>query len=388
MYLSLSETEELLADYVRSFVRRDVTTETLVALQNSELGHRPDWTSKMADAGWLGALVPSECGGGDATCLQAAVIWEELGRAPLPGPYFMSSVVATLLLRAAEPGGQRDELLSGIAAGEAVVTLVPGPAGQDWNGFRDSGSLIPVTGGGLSGTFPYVPYAQAATHFLLPVRRDGEIGFAVVPAKAPGIDIRRLPGFLAWNDEVSLSGVSLEQDVLRCPADGVSEALARAYTLLAAYTVGGCQALLERSVEYSNTRVQFGMVIGRFQRVQDHIVELVNALDAARWITYDALWRLDSGQDGVARAHMAKAVASESYITCTDAAHKVHGGIGVDPDYGLTLYTQMARSLYNLLGSPRWHKRRMADALWRAEPSASQAGAPAGTPDRRSETHA
>jgi alkylation response protein AidB-like acyl-CoA dehydrogenase len=369
MDLSLSETEELLAASVRDFVTKEAGTETLVALQGAGAGHRDEWTATMADAGWLGILVPAELGGADATFLQAAVIWEELGRGPVPGPHLLSSVVAVLLLRAAAPSPQRDELLRAIAVGEAVVVPVLDQAGRSWDGLA-GGVGTPAAGGQVSGTFPYVPYAQSATHFLLPLDLpDGgtgagaEIGLGVISAKAAGIGIRRLPGFLGWNDELSLSGVQLEQDVLRVRADRVPDALARAYPLLSAYAVGGCQALLERCVAYSSTRVQFGVLIGRFQRVQDHIVELVNALDGARWVTYEALWRIDSGRDFRGRAHMAKAVAAEAFITCTDAAHKVHGGIGVDPDYGVTLYTQMARSLYNLMGTPRWHKRQLAQAL-------------------------
>jgi alkylation response protein AidB-like acyl-CoA dehydrogenase len=364
MDLSLSETEEQLAASVRSFVAREAETTTLTALQGSALGHRADWTPTMADAGWLGALVPAEMGGVDATWLQAAVIWEELGRGPVPGPHLVSSVVATLLLRAAAPSVQRDELLSAIAAGDAIVVPILDLAGHSWDGLAGTGQLT-ARGREVTGTFPYVPYAQAATHFLLPLadNRDGGVGLSVIAAKTAGVDIRRLPGFLAWNDEVTLSGVPLEQDLLRVDADQVRDALGRAYVLVAAYTVGGCQALLEQCVAYSSTRVQFGQAIGRFQRVQDHIVELANALDCARWVNYEALWRIDSGKDFLARAHMAKAVAAEAYITCTDFAHKVHGGIGVDPDYGLTLYTQMARSLYNFMGTPRWHKRQMAQAL-------------------------
>jgi alkylation response protein AidB-like acyl-CoA dehydrogenase len=275
-------------------------------------------------------------------------------------------VVAVLLLRAAAPSPQRDELLQAIAAGEAVVVPVLDQAGRSWDGLR-GGAPTPAADGRVSATFPYVPFAQSATHFLVPMGTADvagtEVSLGVIPAKTAGIGIRRLPGFLAWSDELTLTGIPVEQDVLRVPADRVPEALALAYPLLASYAVGGCQALLERCVAYSNTRVQFGMAIGRFQRVQDHIVELVNALDGARWVTYDALWRIDSGREFRARAHMAKAVASEAYITCTDAAHKVHGGIGVDPDYGVTLYTQMARSLYNIMGTPRWHKRQMAAAL-------------------------
>jgi alkylation response protein AidB-like acyl-CoA dehydrogenase len=378
MDLSLSETEEQLAASVRDFVTKEGSTQTLVALQGSGPGHRAEWTATMADAGWLGALVPAEHGGADATFLQAAVIWEELGRGPVPGPHLLSSVVAVLLLRAAAPSPQRDELLAAIAAGEAVVVPLLDQAGRSWDGLS-SGTLPPAADDGqASGTFPYVPYAAAATHFLLPLGVDGgagaEIGLGVIAAKAAGTGIRRLPGFLGWNDEVSLSGVPLEQQALRVPADRVPGALARAYPLLAAYTVGGCQALLERCVAYSNARVQFGLPVGKFQRVQDHIVELVNALDGARWVAYEALWRIDSGRDYRARAHMAKAVAAEAYITCTNAAHKVHGGIGVDPDYGVTLYTQMARSLYHVMGSPRWHKRQMAQALGWSDHTRSEDG--------------
>ena len=56
------------------------------------------------------------------------------------------------------------------------------------------------------------------------------------------------------------------------------------------------------SVEYSRTRVQFGQPIGRFQRVQDHIIGIVNHLDAARWTTYEALWKLDTERGRVQRS--------------------------------------------------------------------------------------
>jgi alkylation response protein AidB-like acyl-CoA dehydrogenase len=133
--------------------------------------------------------------------------------------------------------------------------------------------------------------------------------------------------------------------------------------LLAAYQVGGCARLLELAVDYSATRVQFGVPIGRFQRVQDHVVRLVNALDAARWSTYEAIWRLDSGRPAAVSVSLAAALASEGYMEAANAAHEVHAGIGSDPAFGLTLFTQMSRSLYHYLGGPRWHRRRLGDLL-------------------------
>jgi alkylation response protein AidB-like acyl-CoA dehydrogenase len=117
------------------------------------------------------------------------------------------------------------------------------------------------------------------------------------------------------------------------------------------------------SVAHSNTRIQFGTPIGRFQRVQDHIIRLLNAMDAARWATYEAAWAIDSGRNGVARSYLAGSTASDGYIEAANAAHEVHAAIGSDPQFGLTLYTRISRTLYELLGPPGWQRRRMADAL-------------------------
>ena len=90
---------------------------------------------------------------------------------------------------------------------------------------------------------------------------------------------------------------------------------------------------------------------------------LVNDLDAARWTTAEALWKLDTGRPATAAVHMAKAVSSESYVEACNAAHEVHAGQGSLIEYGLAAHTQMSRTLFAHLGDPRWHKRRMADAL-------------------------
>jgi alkylation response protein AidB-like acyl-CoA dehydrogenase len=357
MDLSLSEDELLLQSTVRSFVQKETTVERLVEVQEGTDGDREDWTATMVDAGWAGVLVASELGGVGATTLEASVICEELGRGPVPGPFLASSVVSALLIGAAGATAERNELLSGIASGEVIVAPALTGARTSWDG---------VAGIGHPGqTIPFVPQAGTATHVLVPVATPGGVDLTILPTEAEGVATTLLDGLLAWNYEVTLPG-DLAGDasaVLPVARVALDDALLRAYVLVAAYSVGGCQSVVDRSIDYSNTRLQFGQKIGRFQRVQDHVVELVNATDAARWTTYEAIWEIDSGRPATASAHLAKATASQSYWTATDYGHKVHGGIGVDPQYGLTLYTQMSRTLYDFLGGPRWHKRRMLDAL-------------------------
>jgi alkylation response protein AidB-like acyl-CoA dehydrogenase len=139
----------------------------------------------------------------------------------------------------------------------------------------------------------------------------------VVDKQVSGVSVRNLPGFMGWQAEVKFDQgwTALER------------AMERAIPVLCAYQVGSCQAVFDMSVEYSQTREQFGVPIGRFQRVQDHIVRLVNHLDTARWTTYEALWKLDCGHPATASVHMAKAVTAEAHMEACNAAHEVHAGV-------------------------------------------------------------
>jgi alkylation response protein AidB-like acyl-CoA dehydrogenase len=174
-----------------------------------------------------------------------------------------------------------------------------------------------------------------------------------------------LPGFLSWQCEVSFDGVEARLLGGREHQGwaALERALLRAWPILCSYMVGGCQAVFDMSVAHSQVRVQFGVPIGKFQRVQDHIIRLANHLDAARWTTAEALCKLDTGHPAAAAVHMAKAVSSEAYLEACNAAHEVHAGQGSLIEYGLAAHTQMSRTLFAYLGDPRWHKRRMTDAL-------------------------
>jgi alkylation response protein AidB-like acyl-CoA dehydrogenase len=365
MDLALTDTQRVLRDSVRQFVQQEAPTGTLTELDSSAQPWESRWLRTLAATGWLGLFVPASLGGADASVMDAAVLLEELGRGPVPGPVFPSSVVAALLLRAATPTPERDELLEGIGAGTSIVIPALRETGASWRGAGSARAQL-GSGGQLSGTKIFVACASAATHFLVSLSGDdaGRSQFAVVPADAAGVRIRPLTGFLHGSYEVDFAAAAATT-VLTVPEPGeLDEALAPGLVALAAYQAGGCAAVLDMSIRWSNTREQFGSPIGRFQRVQDHIVRILNATDAARWTAYEAAWAVHTGQPaGPARAHLAAAVASDSYLEAANAAHEVHAGIGSDPKFGLTLYTRQARTLFDFLGSPDWHRARMAERL-------------------------
>jgi len=373
MDLSLTESQEMLRATARSFMEREAPKDAIVALQRADSGLVPELWQKAADLGWLGILVPEEHGGSGSPLTDAAVLYEEMGRGPLPGPFFSSGVLAAITLLEGATEAQRREILPAVARGERVVSVAITEPNASWG--APGVTLAPQRVGGryrLNGVKLFVSDATGATDLIVAVRTGdgaGDLSLLLVDARAPGVSARRLPGFLSWQCEVTLENVEVEPARLLGGRENqgwavLQRALTRALPVLCSYMVGGCQAVFDMSVAHSRERVQFGVPIGKFQRVQDHIIRLANHLDSARWTTAEALWKLDAGQPGAAAAvHMAKAVAAEAYLEACNAAHEVHAGMGSLTEYGLAAHTQMSRTLFHYLGDPRWHKRRMADTL-------------------------
>src|SRR5207248_3945387 len=90
MDLSLTESQEMLRAAARAFVEREAPGHVIVALQREESSLPAGLWRKAAELGWLGILVPAEYGGSETALTDVAVLFEELGRAPLPGPFFSS----------------------------------------------------------------------------------------------------------------------------------------------------------------------------------------------------------------------------------------------------------------------------------------------------------
>ena len=375
MDLSLTENQEMIKNSSREFIQREYPKETLLDLAGRETSYSPKIWDKMAAMGWLGIVIPQEHGGEGGSLTDAAVLFQELGRGPVPGPFFSSSVLGAMVVLEGGTEAQKQRILPAIAAGRQTLALAVTESDYGWGpntiqmrATRKNGGFV------LSGTKLFVQDAITASHLVCAVRTeegDGPtdgVSLMLVDAASPGVSVRNLPGFLAWAGEVRLASVEVPDSALLGEGTGVGwpvleRAMESAIPILCAYKVGGCEALFEMSVAYSQTRVQFGVPIGRFQRVQDHIINLVNQLDAARWTTYETLWKLDTARPTAGGVHLAKAVSSEAYYQACNYAHEVHAGVGSMTEYGLTLHTKMARTLYHYLGDPRYHKRRLAEAL-------------------------
>ncbi|MCX6462380.1 MAG: acyl-CoA dehydrogenase family protein, partial [Pseudonocardiales bacterium] len=171
---------------------------------------------------------------------------------------------------------------------------------------------------------------------LDPTRRQAAVSFAATPARPVAADA----------------------------APAVTHALRVGGALLAAEMVGGAQRLLDLTVAYAGTRLQFGRPIGSFQAVKHRCADMLVLVEHARSTAQHAAWALQDGLDDADLAvDVAQATCSEAYRRVALDAVQLHGGIGFTWEHPCHLYVKRAVTDAALLGSPEQRRDRIAAAV-------------------------
>ena len=375
MDLSLTHEQTQIKGTAEEFLERELPKARVRELFESETGFAPDIWESMAGHGWTSIVIPPEYGGQGESFTTLGVLYEEPGAALCPSPHLSSAVLCASAILEAGSNQQKENLLPSIASGDRIVAMAFtesdggwGPESVQTTAVRQDGGFV------INGTKMYVPDAHLADRLLIVARTspgtgDGGITVFDVEPNSDGLSIRPHSGWLGDKlNEVSLNNLSVPVSSVVGEVDGawpaLQTAIDRATAVLCAYMMGGCRRVLEMSIEHCRNRTQFGVPIGTFQRVQDRLIEALNMEQAARWTTYEALWKLDQDRPDASQAiSMAKAVASDGYVRACEAAHHIHAGVGVDMEFGLAYYTQKARTLQHYLGDASFHRRRMAQLM-------------------------
>lgn len=269
-----------------------------------------DVWKEITSLGWPGL------GFEDFGFLETCLLIEELGRAGVPSPMVTVSC-----------GFAAPSLRSGIASGE-VYAYVPSPDAL-------------------------VPYAAEAVGFLVP----GESGVSLVSSASAEVSQVEVVGLEPkYRVEFSSPG-----SVLPDVTSSALEAFGAAATC--AEMVGGAQGVLDRTVAYAKQREQFGKPIGAFQAVQHHCANMAIDVLGARFIAYEAIWRLGRGLDASIEVSVAKSWVSSAYERVCAAGHQVHGAIGFTAEHDLHRFTRHAASSALNYGDAEAHTDRLAAQL-------------------------
>ena len=341
MDLSFSPSQQLLQQSARAFLQQRCPPVRVQELALDPRGFPADLWKDIAMLGWPGLLVPTELGGSGGSVGDALALVEEMGRACFPSPFIASAVVAPTALSAA--GGRRAQaLLPALAMGERICTL----AVLEESGRLDPDALgLPVAAPGrLTGRKLFVADAHVATDVIVLGRSSAGPTAVLLPMDRAGITARPLDSMTGDKlFELELAGVETGPDDLLGAPGGGWALLAPAFRLEAlarsAEIAGAAQRVLELCVEHARGRVQGGRPIGGYQAVQHACADLFRDVESARWLMWEAAWKVETGRpDADAAVAAAKAYGAEAGLRVARRGHQIMGAIGYSEEHPLHLF--------------------------------------------------
>ena len=320
------------------------------------------WARLGTELGVLGLSVPEDDGGVGGTLVDQAVAVEELGASLACGPVFGTVFLAIPALVAASAGQARDELLAELVEGRRTAAFaVPEHAGT-------LGDVsVTADGDSLTGTVERVVDAGAADDLLVAARTADGLALYAVDASAPGVQRTPLVTLDLTRPQATVQLSSAPGRLIAGPDEAeriIEHALQVGSALLAVEQVGAAQHLLDLSVDYAKSRLQFGRQIGSFQAIKHKLADLLVDLEHSRSTAYHAVWAIADGSDDPAlAASIAQATCSAALSRIAADTIQVHGGIGFTWEHQAHLYFKRATTDAALLGSAEQHRSRVAELV-------------------------
>ena len=362
-----TDEQKALRQTVRSFLERQSDEAAVRTAMVSESGFdRGLWDQLAGQLGLAGLTIPEEYGGSGSSASDLAVVMSELGRFLTCSPYFGSVVLAA---NAFLESGDKEACLAylpRIASGELIGALAVNEQTAELTPEADS-TAAESNGGdwAISGEKNFVVAGIAADVLVVSAATPSGPSLFVVDATHDSVQRTAL-------SVMDLTRHQARITFQRTPASLLGEAgtaakvLARvaelAVVALANEQAGAAERCLEMSVEYAKTRFQFGRQIGSFQVIKHMCADMLLEVEAGKSAALYAAEHADEpGEEATRSAHLAAAYCSDAFMKVAADNVQIHGGIGFTWEYAAQLYYKRAKSSQVLLGTPVYHREKLAE---------------------------
>jgi len=356
MNLELTEEQKIIQTTVRRFAQDELAP---VADELDQAEEFP-WKifKRMAELGLLGMILPPEYGGSGSDELSLVIAIEEIAQACASTADILDSAAIIGVIPILHYGSeeQKQRYLPAFAKGERISSyaVTEPDAGSDIGSIkaravRDGDNYI------INGQKTFITCGNVC---------DTAIVFAGIPELAPRgmtafIVEKEMPGFSRGEKFRKLgmraaTNAELFFEDCRVPAanrlgeegKGMRIALAildHGRIGIAAQAVGIAQVVLDKSVEYSKTRIQFGAPISKNQAIAWKLADMATEIEAARLLYYNAAYLADRGKPFAKNAAMAKLYASELAMKASTWGIQIFGGYGYMMEYPMQRHFRDAK---------------------------------------------
>jgi alkylation response protein AidB-like acyl-CoA dehydrogenase len=353
----LTDEQRLIRETARDFTDNEIVPVARDNDRNEKFD--TELVQKLADMGFLGAIVSEEYGGRGLDYRTYGLIVEEIGRGDSSARTVVS-VQTSLVCSSIERWGteeQKHHWLPQLCSGEALgcFGLTEPSSGSDAASLKTRATKIDG-GWKLNGQKQWISmgnYAKVALIFAQTDPEKAHRGLAcfLVPTESDGFSSGEIHGKLGLKAsdtaELSLSDVEVPDDAMLGEiGDGFKVAMSALDSgrySVAAGCVGISQGCVNASVRYAKEREQFGRPIAAFQLVQAMIADMIVDTEAARGLVWRAGWLKDTGKPSTTETSIAKLYATEAAVRNANLAIQVHGGSGYVDDHPVERYLRDAR---------------------------------------------
>ncbi|MFC4274025.1 acyl-CoA dehydrogenase [Achromobacter aloeverae] len=357
----------------------------LRALRGTTPGWDKDTWRALAEAGWIGAVVPESRGGLGLDLEALGAIATAVGESPLPEPYLGAGAMAALILPAFADHAPVADLLHGVLAGDVM-------AGLAWQ--ENPGEVVPTSVSTSVNHDNGRVHVVGAKRWVAPAGADGWLVHARLGELPTLVWVRPDDAGVTVDTEPRADGsllctlhIDAYLPAARLLAQGpqvdrvCQQALESMRLLQCSELYGIARRVYTMTLDYLKTRVQFGKPIGANQALQHRMVDAYISVMVCGALLAEA-WREGAAQPSALPriATLAKARIAERVVALCREAVQLHGAIGYTDEYDVGLYLKRALQAASWLGSPRTlHGRYLALRQQHGGPAQPEGPAASGT---------
>lgn len=370
---TLSEDESAFQSAVRDFAQSEI--KPIVGKMDHDAKMDPELVKKLFEMGLMGIETPEQWGGAGSSFFTACLVVEELAKVDGSVSVLVdvqNTLVTNALLRWGTPEQKQTYLPKMASQWVGAYALSESSSGSDAFALKlkadlDGEHYV------LNGHKLWITNAMEASLFIVFANIKPELGYKGITAF---LVEKGTPGFEVGKKEDKLgirasSTCELTFTQCRIPKSQVLGEVGKGYKIaietlnegrigIGAQMVGIAQGAYEATLQYVQTREQFGKSIGHFQGIQFQLADMRTQVEAARLMVYNAARLKDNGADFIQAAAMAKLFASQVAEKVTSLAVDLFGGNGFTKEYPVEKFWRDAKIGQIYEGTSNMQKQTIA----------------------------